>query len=150
MEKLQVDGDYTVAILKPDVVKDKQVGKIITIMEENGFEILDCMLRRFTVQGAAKFYKVHQERPFYKDLTEYIASGHVVMLALRKDNAVPDFRTLIGATDPAEAAPGTIRKQFGKSIERNAVHGSDSVETAEWELNLLFSAFPRFAGEPWS
>ena len=150
MDRLKVDGDFTVAMIKPDAVQDKQIGKIITIIEENGFQILDFTLRQFTVQGAGKFYKMHKERPFYDDLCKYISSGSVVILALKKDKAIPEFRALIGATDPAEAAPGTIRKQFGKSIEQNAVHGSDSQESADWELEFIFSGFPYLVEEPLS
>ena len=130
--------NYTFSMLKPDVLQDRQVGRIIAQIEENGFEIKALKLTQLTLEDAETFYAIHQERPFYKELCKYMASGPIVAMVLAKLNAVADFRTLIGITNPTEAAPGTIRKQFGKSIDANAIHGSDSDETAATEIELLF------------
>ena len=125
-------------MLKPDVLQDRQVGRIIAQIEDNGFEIKALKRTQLTLEDAETFYAIHQERPFYEELCKYMASGPIVAMVLTKPNAVADFRALIGVTDPAEAAPGTIRKQFGKSIDANAIHGSDSDETAATEIELLF------------
>lgn len=107
-------------------------------IEDNGFEIKALKLTQLTLEDAETFYAIHQERPFYEELCKYMTSGPIVAMVLAKPNAVADFRALIGVTNPAEAAPGTIRKQFGKSIDANAIHGSDSDETAATEIALLF------------
>ena len=124
-------------MIKPHAVQDGQIGQIITMIEEGGFQIKALKLTRLTFERAGEFYFIHQERPFYEQLCKNITSGPIIAMALSKDNAVIDFRELIGATNPAEANPGTIRKRFGKSIETNAIHGSDSDKTALMEINFF-------------
>ena len=125
-------------MIKPDAVSDNNIGAILTMMEEAGFRIAAMKKTQLTKQTAGKFYAVHKDRPFYDDLTTYMSSGPIVALVLEKDNAVADFRKLIGATNPAEAEEGTIRQRYAKSIEANAVHGSDADETAEKESDFFF------------
>ncbi|ACE05884.1 hypothetical protein Aasi_0474 [Candidatus Amoebophilus asiaticus 5a2] len=125
-------------MIKPEIVEAKQVGEIITQIEQNGFTIRALELVQLEIEDAEEFYAVHQDRPFYKDLCTYMSSGPVVAMVLEKDNAVAEFRKFIGATNPAEANEGTIRKQFGKSIEENAIHGSDADETALEEIEFFF------------
>lgn len=131
-------------MLKPDATSANNTGAIIKMMEEAGFKIVAMKRTRMTAEVAGQFYAVHSERPFYADLCAYMSSGPIVAMILEKDNAVADFRTLIGATDPAKAEKGTIRNLFAKSIEANAVHGSDSDENAEIEGSFFFSALERF------
>jgi nucleoside-diphosphate kinase len=131
-------------MLKPDAVGNNYIGAILAKMNEAGFRIVAMKYTRLTPERAGEFYAVHKERPFYKDLVNYMSSGPIVAAILEKDNAVEDFRKLIGATDPAKAEKGTIRNIFAKSIEANAVHGSDSDENAAIEGNFFFSAFERF------
>lgn len=114
------------------------------MMEDAGFRVVAMKKTRLTEERAGKFYEVHKERPFYGDLVKYMSSGPIVAMILEKDNAVLDFRTLIGATNPAQAENGTIRKQYAKSVEANAVHGSDSDENAQIEGDFFFSADERF------
>lgn len=133
----------TFTMIKPDAVADGNVGAITKMIEDAGFKIIAMKYTRLTAALAGKFYEVHKERPFYGELCEYMSSGPIVAAILEKDNAVEDFRTLIGATNPAEAAEGTIRKLFAKSIGENAVHGSDSDENADIEGNFYFSQFER-------
>lgn len=130
----------TFTMLKPDAIENGYTGKIIDMIIQAGFEIKAMKLTRLTTEQAQKFYEVHSERPFYGELVEYMTSGPVVAAILEKDNAVADFRALIGATDPSEAAEGTIRKYYAESKGRNAVHGSDSDENAEIEGEFHFSA----------
>lgn len=130
----------TFTMLKPDAIENGYTGKIIDMIIQAGFEIKAMKLTRLTTEQAQKFYEVHSERPFYGELVEYMTSGPVVAAILEKDNAVADFRALIGATDPSEAAEGTIRKYYAESKGRNAVHGSDSDENAEIEGKFHFSA----------
>jgi nucleoside-diphosphate kinase len=137
-------GNKTFTMIKPDAVADGNVGAIIKIIQEAGFSISAMKLIRLTPEVAGKFYAVHKERPFYKDLCQYMSSGNIVAMILTKENAVADFRKLIGATNPADAAEGTIRKLFAKSIEANAVHGSDSDENANIEGNFFFSSLEKF------
>ena len=125
-------------MIKPDAVKDKHVGAIVSMIEQAGFCIRSIKLAQLTPQTAGMFYQVHKERSFYEQMCQYMAQGPVIALILEKERAVEDFRTLIGATDPAQAAPGTIRARFGRSIEANAVHGSDSDETAVMEAKFFF------------
>lgn len=132
-------GNRTFTMLKPDAVADKNTGKILDKILEAGFEIVAMKYTQLTTAEAQAFYAVHKERPFYGELVEYMTSGPIVAAILEKDNAVESFRTLIGATNPAEAAEGTIRKMFAKSIAANAVHGSDSDENAAIEGNFYFS-----------
>ena len=132
-------GNRTFTMLKPDAVADKNTGKILDKILESGFEIVAMKYTQLTTAEAQAFYAVHKERPFYGELVEYMTSGPIVAAILEKDNAVESFRTLIGATNPADAAEGTIRKMFAKSISANAVHGSDSDENAAIEGNFYFS-----------
>ena len=125
-------------MIKPDILQDRQVGQIITTIEAKGFQIKTLKLAQLTLKHAEDFYAIHKERPFYEQLCKYMASGPIIAMVLAKNNAVADFRTLIGTTNPAEAAPETIRKRFGKSIEANAIHGSDTDETAWIEAQSLF------------
>lgn len=130
----------TFTMLKPDAIENGHMGKIIDMIINAGFSIKAMKLTRLTEEQAKKFYEVHSERPFYGELVEYMTSGPIVAAILEKENAVADFRTLIGATDPAEAADGTIRKYYAESKGRNAVHGSDSDENAEIEGKFHFAA----------
>lgn len=127
-------------MLKPDSIENGNMGKILDMIISAGFEVKAMKYTRLTEEQAKKFYEVHAERPFYGELVEYMTSGPIVAAILEKENAVADFRTLIGATDPAEAAEGTIRKAYAESKGRNAVHGSDSDENAQIESDFHFSA----------
>ncbi|MCK9211589.1 MAG: nucleoside-diphosphate kinase [Ignavibacteriaceae bacterium] len=129
----------TFAMIKPDAVKKNLVGQIITKFTEAGFKIKAMKMTRLTKESAQGFYEVHKERPFYNDLVEFMISGPVVALTLEKENAVADYRKLIGATDPAEAEEGTVRKLYADSKSENAVHGSDSDENATIEIAHFFS-----------
>ncbi len=131
-------------MIKPDAVADGHTGAIIKMIEEAGFRIVALKKVQLTAERAGQFYAVHKERPFYNDLCKYMSSGPIVPMILEKDNAVTDFRTLIGATNPAQAAEGTIRKQFAKSIEANAIHGSDSDENANIEGDFFFAGVEQF------
>lgn len=130
----------TFTMLKPDAIENGHMGKILDMIIQAGFQIKAMKYTRLTEEQAKKFYEVHSERPFYGELVEYMTSGPIVAAILEKENAVADFRALIGATDPAEAAEGTIRKAYAESKGRNAVHGSDSDENAEIEGKFHFSA----------
>ncbi len=130
----------TFTMLKPDAIENGHTGKILDMIIQAGFQIKAMKYTRLTEEQAKKFYEVHAERPFYGELVEYMTSGPIVAAILEKENAVADFRALIGATDPAEAAEGTIRKAYAESKGRNAVHGSDSDENAEIEGKFHFSA----------
>ncbi|MCL4170714.1 UNVERIFIED_CONTAM: hypothetical protein GTU68_052513 [Idotea baltica] len=131
-------------MIKPDAVAAGNIGGITKMIEEAGFRIVAMKYTKLTAELAGKFYEVHAERPFYGELVSYMSSGPIVAAILEKDNAVADFRTLIGATNPAEAAEGTIRKIYATSIAANAVHGSDSDENAAIEGNFYFSQLERF------
>lgn len=133
-------GNRTFTMLKPDSIESGNIGNILQMISNAGFEIKAMKLTQLSEDRAKKFYEVHKERPFYGELVEYMTSGPIVAAILEKDNAVEDFRTLIGATDPAEAADGTIRKLYAESKGRNAVHGSDSDENAEIEGNFHFES----------
>jgi nucleoside-diphosphate kinase len=128
----------TFAIIKPDAVKAGYTGKIIQRVEEAGFRILAMQLRQLSVRDAEGFYAVHRERPFFNSLTAFMSSAPLVVLALEAPDAIKKWRTLMGATDPAKADAGTLRKEFGASIENNATHGSDAPETAAFELGYFF------------
>ncbi|MEP3388939.1 MAG: nucleoside-diphosphate kinase [Reichenbachiella sp.] len=132
-------NNKTFTMIKPDAFSAGNAGAITKMIEEAGFSIKAMKLTKLTAESAGKFYAVHSERPFYNDLCAYMSSGAIIAMILEKDNAVEDFRKLIGATNPAEAAEGTIRKIFAKSIEANAVHGSDSDENAAIEGSFFFS-----------
>lgn len=131
-------------MLKPDAVSNGYIGAILDHITKAGFKIKAMKYTRLTAERAGEFYAVHRERPFYNDLVKYMSSGPIVAAILEKDNAVEDFRTLIGATDPAKAAPGTIRALFAKNIGENAVHGSDSDENALIEASFHFSKMEMF------
>lgn len=131
-------------MIKPDAVEGGNIGAITKIIQEAGFEIKAMKLTKLSKERAGQFYAIHKERPFYNDLCNYMSSGPIVPMILEKENAVEDFRTLIGATNPKEAAEGTIRNLFAKSIEANAIHGSDSDENAIIEGNFFFSETEKF------
>jgi len=139
-----MSGNITFTMIKPDAVKNGYTGKILDLIISNGFTLRGMKYIHLSEEKAGEFYAVHKERRFYKDLVSFMSSGPIVAAILEKDNAVADFRTLIGATNPAEAAPGTIRNLYAKSIDANAVHGSDSDENAAIEASFFFSAFERF------
>jgi nucleoside-diphosphate kinase len=130
--------ERTFAIIKPDAVERRLVGKILARVEDAGFTVRGMRLQHLTRQEAEGFYAVHRERPFFPSLTAFMSSGPAVVLALEAPDAIRKWRTLMGATDPAKADPGTLRKEFGSSIERNATHGSDAPETAAFELGYFF------------
>ena len=130
--------ELTFAIIKPDAVKARHTGRIIQRIEESGFTIRAMQLRHLSVKEAEGFYAVHRERPFFASLTKFMSSGPCVVMALEATDAIRKWRTLMGATDPAKADAGTLRKEFGASIENNATHGSDAPETAAFELGYFF------------
>ena len=133
-------NNRTFTMLKPDSIEKGNIGPILEKITASGFRIVAMKLTQLTIPDAQAFYAVHKDRPFFEDLVSYMTSGPIVAAILEKDNAVEDFRTLIGATNPAEAAEGTIRKMFAESISQNAVHGSDSDENASIESAFHFSA----------
>jgi nucleoside-diphosphate kinase len=130
----------TFTMLKPDAIENGYIGKVLDMITSAGFEVKAMKYTRLSEDQAKKFYEVHAERPFYGELVEYMTSGPIVAAILEKDNAVADFRALIGATDPAEAEEGTIRKSYAESKAKNAVHGSDSDENAAIEGAFHFTA----------
>ena len=132
-------NNKTLAILKPDCVKKNLIGKVITQIQSAGFKVSALKVVKLTDDSAKGFYEIHKERPFFNDLIAYMTSGPCVPIALEKENAVEDFRKLIGATDPTKAAEGTIRKLYADSIQENIVHGSDSDENAAKEILHFFS-----------
>lgn len=134
----------TFTMIKPDAVANGYTGAILNDIIAGGFKIVAMKYIQLSEVNAGKFYEVHKERPFYGDLVNFMSSGPIVAAILEKDNAVEDFRTLIGATDPSKASEGTIRSKYAKSIDANAIHGSDSDENAEIEGNFFFSQFERF------
>jgi nucleoside-diphosphate kinase len=131
--------ERTLAILKPDCVRRSLMGKVLDRIESAGFHIIGMKMVRLSRKQAGEFYAVHRERKFYNDLVDFMTSDRVVALALEKESAVKDFRTLIGNTDPAEAEPGTIRREFAESKQENLVHGSDSAENGRLEVGFFFS-----------
>jgi nucleoside-diphosphate kinase len=137
-------GKRTFTMIKPDATAANNVGAITKMIEEAGFRIVAMKMTKLSMERAGQFYEVHKARPFYNDLCTYMSSGNIVAMILEKENAVEDFRKLIGATNPADAAEGTIRKLFAKSIEANAVHGSDSDENAAIEGSFFFSKTEQF------
>lgn len=132
-------SNRTLAILKPDCVEKNLIGKVVSHIQEAGFKIIGMKMVRLTKDSAGGFYEIHKERSFYNDLIAYMTSGPCVPIALEKENAVEDFRKLIGATNPENAEEGTIRKMYAESIERNIVHGSDSDENAAKEIAHFFT-----------
>lgn len=136
--------DRTLTMIKPDAVKDGHIGAITDQIIKAGFRIAAMKLTYLSKQRAQQFYLIHKNRPFFESLTSYMSSGPIIAAILEKSNAVEDFRKLIGATNPADAAQGTIRKLFAKSLEANAVHGSDSDENAKIEGDFFFSQLEQF------
>lgn len=134
----------TFTMIKPDAVANGHIGAILNDIIAGGFKIIAMKYIHLSKETAGAFYAVHKERPFYGELVDFMTSGPIVAAILEKDNAVEDFRTLIGATNPADAAEGTIRNKYAKSIDANAIHGSDSDENAAIEGNFFFSQFERF------
>ena len=132
--------ERTFAIIKPDAVADGHTGKILAVIEESGFWIRGMKMRRLSQLEAEGFYAVHHERPFFPSLVKFMTEGPVVVLCLEREGAIAKWREVMGATNPANAAEGTIRKKFAKSIERNCVHGSDAPETAAVEVPYFFTA----------
>ena len=137
-------NDFTFSIIKPDAVRTGKTGPILAMINEGGFEIAAMRMIKMTLTQAESFYSVHKGKPFFEGLVEFMTSGPVVVMILRHENAVDEFRKLIGATDPAKAEPGTIRKTFAVSVQMNAVHGSDSDENASREASFFFSGIERF------
>jgi nucleoside-diphosphate kinase len=131
-------------MIKPDAVANGHIGGILNMISEAGFRIVAMKMTQLSAAKAGEFYAVHKERPFYGELVEFMSSGHIVAAILEKENAVEDFRKLIGATNPANAEEGTIRKKYAESIGRNAVHGSDSNENAAIEGDFFFSGLEKF------
>ena len=138
-------GNRTFTMIKPDAVRNGHIGAILAQMNEAGFKIVAMKYTKLSAEKAGEFYEVHKERPFYGELVEFMSSGPIVAAVLEKENAVEDFRTLIGATNPAEAAPGTIRAKYATSIGENAVHGADSDENALREGSFHFAGTEMFA-----
>jgi nucleoside-diphosphate kinase len=138
-----MSGNLTFTMVKPTAFKNNHTGAILNIINEAGFVLRAMKIIKLTPEQAGAFYAVHKERPFYQSLVNYMSSGPIVAAILEKDNAVEDYRKLIGATDPAKAEEGTIRKLFATSIQQNAVHGSDSDENANIESDFFFSKLER-------
>lgn len=135
--------EQTLAIIKPDAVSRGLIGKILARVEEQGFRVRALRMVQLSKQTAQAFYQVHAERPFYESLTTYMSSGPVVPMLLERENAIQSLRDLMGATNPQQAAPGTIRRDYGENIERNVIHGSDAAVTASVEIAFFFSHFER-------
>ena len=131
--------ERTLSIIKPDGVEKNVIGKIYSRFEKAGLRIVDAKMMHLSREQAEGFYSVHKERPFFGSLTEFMCSGPVVLLVLEKENAIPAWRDLMGATNPEDAAAGTIRKDFAVNIEKNSTHGSDSAENAAFEMSYFFS-----------
>ena len=137
-------GNITFTMIKPEAVEAKKAGAILKRIEENGFKIMSLKKILLSKERAGKFYEIHKERPFYNELVEYMSGGPIFAAILEKENAVNDFRTLIGATNPDEADEGTIRKEFTTSLAMNAIHGSDSDENAQIESDFFFTNEERY------
>jgi nucleoside-diphosphate kinase len=133
--------EHTLAIIKPDAVGRSLIGKILARVEEQGFRVRALRMVQLSKQTAQAFYQVHAGRPFYESLTTYMSSGPIVPMLLERENAIQSLRDLMGATNPQQAAPGTIRRDYGENIERNAIHGSDAAATAAIEIAFFFSQF---------
>jgi nucleoside-diphosphate kinase len=132
--------ERTFSIIKPDAVAESHAGDILAVLEKAGFKIVAMRMTRLTHPQAEGFYAVHRARPFFPSLLKFMTEGPIIVMALEREDAITKLREVMGATDPAKAAPGTIRKLFAKSIERNCIHGSDAPETAEVELRYFFNA----------
>jgi len=139
-----MSGNRTFTMIKPDAVKANNIGNILQMINEAGFRIVAMKYTKLSKDLAGEFYAIHKERPFYGELVDFMSSGSIVAAILEKDNAVEDFRKLIGSTNPAEAAEGTVRKKYATSIGENAVHGSDSDDNAKIEGDFFFSMSERF------
>jgi nucleoside-diphosphate kinase len=137
-------SNLTFTMIKPDAVRAGNIGNILQMINAAGFRIVAMKYTSLSLEQAGKFYEVHKERPFYGELTQFMSGGPIVAAILEKDNAVADFRKLIGATNPAQAEEGTIRKKYAASVGENAVHGSDSDENAKIEGDFFFSGLERF------
>jgi len=137
-------GNITFTMIKPGAVRNEHIGEILAMINKSGFHIVSLKMMQLSRESAAKFYAVHKGKPFYDSLIEFMSSGPIVVAILQKENAVEDYRKLIGATDPAKAEEGTIRKLFAESVQKNAVHGSDSDETAINEAAFFFPEIERF------
>lgn len=131
----------TFSIIKPDAVRKNAIGDILRMLEEKGFRILSMRMLEITKKQAEGFYAVHAGKPFFESLTKFMSSGPIVVLALEKENAIADLRELMGATNPANAKEGTIRKKWASNIENNAIHGSDAEDTARFELGYFFAGY---------
>ncbi|HEV8131057.1 MAG TPA: nucleoside-diphosphate kinase [Acidobacteriota bacterium] len=131
--------EHTLTIIKPDAVKKRKIGNILSRLEGEGFRILGMKFIHLSQAKAEGFYYVHRERPFFPSLVKFMTEGPVLVIVLEKENAVADLRKVMGATDPAKADPGTIRKELAENIERNVIHGSDSPQSAEFEIGYFFS-----------
>ena len=138
--------ERTFSIVKPDAVAARQAGEILAMIEKAGFRILALRMTRLTEQQAKEFYAVHCEKPFFAGLVKFMTEGPIIVMALEREDAIRKWREVMGATNPANAAEGTIRKRFATSIERNCVHGSDAPETAETELRFFFSTADLLGG----
>ena len=132
--------EKTLAIIKPDAVKKRITGKIIQRIEEEDFNISGLRMLHLTKEEAKGFYIVHKDKSFYESLTDFMSSGEIAIMVLEREDAINHWRKVMGATDPALAEPGTLRHSFGFSVERNAVHGSDSLSTAEWEIDYFYKS----------
>ncbi len=130
--------EKTLAIIKPDAVKKNVIGEIIQRIEKEGFKIAEMKMLLLSKEKAEGFYIIHKDKPFYNPLTDFMSSGKIIVMVLEREDAISFWRKVMGATDPAMAKPGTLRRKFGFSIERNATHGSDAPSTAEWEINYFF------------
>ena len=137
-------SNYTFTMIKPDAMKKGHAGAILDMIIKSGFRISALKLTKLTTERAGEFYAIHKERPFYTDLVTFMSSGPIIAAILEKENAVAEFRTLIGATDPAKADKGTVRKLYAASVGENAVHGSDSDENAKIESDFFFALNERF------
>jgi nucleoside-diphosphate kinase len=137
-------GNITLTMIKPDAVGKNLIGPILKVINEAGFRVKAMKYTQLTAEQAGQFYAVHKDKPFYNSLVEFMSSGPIVAALLEKENAIAGFRELIGATNPANAAPGTVRAMFAESLQRNAVHGSDSDENAIIESDFFFSKLERF------
>ncbi len=137
-------GNITFSMIKPYAVKDNHIGPILSMIGEDGFRIAALKMTMLNRKQAEKFYSVHRSKPFFNDLVEFITSGPVVAMLLEKKNAVEEFRELIGTTDPSKAKEGTVRKKYARSLQANAIHGSDSDENAAIENDFFFSRMERF------
>lgn len=143
-KNVKMSGDFTFAIIKPNAVRTGKTGPILAMINEAGFEISAMKMIMMTVPQAETFYEIHKGKPFFEGLVEFMTSGPVVVMILRREDAVEAFKKLIGNTDPGQAEPGTIRKLYSVSVRMNAVHGSDSDENACREADFFFSAIERF------